>query len=54
FQCTLCPKVYTRKHNLEAHIHSHSNIRPHLCQHDGCTKAFTRKNDLCRHITTVH
>ncbi|KAI8904278.1 hypothetical protein BC831DRAFT_383732, partial [Entophlyctis helioformis] len=49
-----CTKVYTRKYNLDAHMHTHTNMKPYVCMHDGCTKSFARKNDLYRHETTVH
>ena len=47
FQCSLCPKRFTRKHNLTNHKRTHEDERPHQCA--TCGKAFTRKSDRDRH-----
>lgn len=47
FNCHLCPKKFTRKHNLESHIRVHNNEKPFNCT--VCEEKFTRKNDCDRH-----
>lgn len=47
FNCHLCPKKFTRKHNLESHIRVHNNEKPFQCSI--CNEKFTRKNDCDRH-----
>ena len=47
FQCTLCPKRFTRAYNLRSHLRTHTAERPFVCT--VCGKAFARKFDLKRH-----
>lgn len=47
FYCGQCPKTYTRKHNLDAHLRTHSRERPYECA--TCRADFTRKSDRDRH-----
>ncbi|KAI8920731.1 hypothetical protein BC831DRAFT_401226 [Entophlyctis helioformis] len=54
FACSLCDNTYTRKYNLDAHMHSHARTRPFACTVPACTAAFARRNDLTRHTSTVH
>ncbi|KAK7421720.1 hypothetical protein QQZ08_009808 [Neonectria magnoliae] len=47
-QCELCPRSYTRRANLGAHMNSvHLGLRPYACR--TCDKAFVRNNDRRRH-----
>ncbi|KAH8822844.1 hypothetical protein DL96DRAFT_319721 [Flagelloscypha sp. PMI_526] len=48
FRCELCPTDFTAKHNLENHMNSHRNIRPHKCKL-GCGKSFGTAQVLRRH-----
>ncbi|KAG6157841.1 hypothetical protein E4U37_006834 [Claviceps purpurea] len=47
FQCTLCPKRFTRAYNLRSHLRTHTDERPFVCSH--CGKAFARQHDRKRH-----
>jgi transcription factor CRZ1 len=47
FQCTLCPKRFTRAYNLRSHLRTHTDERPFICT--VCTKAFARQHDRKRH-----
>ena len=47
YACTLCPKSFTRNHNLQSHLDNHAGRRRHQCPE--CGKSFTRKSDLKRH-----
>ncbi|RWA12444.1 hypothetical protein EKO27_g2634 [Xylaria grammica] len=53
FPCPDCRKTFTRKANRDAHVRSKYGERPYVC--DICpNKAFTRSNDLRRHIRDLH
>lgn len=47
FQCTLCPKRFTRAFNLRSHLRTHTDERPFVCS--VCGKAFARQQDRIRH-----
>lgn len=47
FQCTLCPKRFTRAYNLRSHLRTHTDERPFVCT--VCGKAFSRQHDRKRH-----
>ena len=50
WQCKLCTKSYTTKHNLVAHILDHCSIKPHLCL--VCGKYFKQLSHLNTHMLT--
>ena len=47
FQCSLCPKRFTRAYNLRSHLRTHTDERPFVCS--VCGKAFARQHDRKRH-----
>ncbi|CAD6505856.1 BgTH12-01343 [Blumeria graminis f. sp. triticale] len=47
FQCSLCPKKFTRAYNLRSHLRTHTDERPFICT--VCSKAFARQHDRKRH-----
>ncbi|RKF78559.1 C2H2 finger domain transcription factor crzA [Golovinomyces cichoracearum] len=47
FQCSLCPKRFTRAYNLRSHLRTHTDERPFICT--VCNKAFARQHDRKRH-----
>lgn len=48
--CKICPKSYTTKHNLVAHILDHGDVKPHLCLL--CGKYFKQLSHLNTHMLT--
>lgn len=50
FPCQHCPKVFKKKYNLESHLTTHSDHRPHQCNE--CDASFARLHDLNRHKKT--
>ncbi|CEJ93516.1 hypothetical protein VHEMI09097 [[Torrubiella] hemipterigena] len=47
YQCDQCQQTFTRRHNLNAHMRSHTDIRNFICS--VCSKAFVRSGDRDRH-----
>lgn len=47
FQCSLCPKRFTRAYNLRSHLRTHTDERSFVCT--VCGKAFARQQDRKRH-----
>ncbi|KXJ92572.1 hypothetical protein Micbo1qcDRAFT_49583 [Microdochium bolleyi] len=52
FNCPHCGKNFTRKAIRDDHVNAHFGERPHQCSL--CDKAFTRANDLRRHVEKRH
>ncbi|KAI8597214.1 hypothetical protein EDD21DRAFT_291838, partial [Dissophora ornata] len=47
FPCHLCPRIFSRKHDLQRHIRVHTGSKPYLCL--SCQRSFARTDALCRH-----
>ncbi|XP_034669812.1 zinc finger protein 568-like isoform X2 [Drosophila subobscura] len=50
FKCTLCPKSYPQKSNLNRHMKLHTGERPYQCSH--CSKSFNQSISLKIHMRT--
>ncbi|XP_057699268.1 transcription factor IIIA-like [Corythoichthys intestinalis] len=49
---TECLAAYNKQWKLDAHMCSHTGIKPHACPQDGCAKSFTSSYHLARHQLT--
>ncbi|KAH9852207.1 hypothetical protein C2E23DRAFT_189650 [Lenzites betulinus] len=50
YTCHLCDQNFTRAYNRDQHIQTvHYLCRPHQCPATGCSKIYSRKDDLWRH-----
>lgn len=47
FVCEACGTAFTKRHNLNSHMVSHSGIKPYACCY--CGKKISRKSDCRRH-----
>ncbi|CAI2170339.1 15240_t:CDS:2 [Funneliformis geosporum] len=48
YQCPMCPRSFSRKHDLQRHIRVHTGVKPYQCP--CCRKAFARTDALRRHF----
>jgi len=55
YNCTECPKKFTREAHLKRHAWTHTNEQPeYRCEVPGCNKSYTRKERLNIHLKHVH
>ncbi|KAG5676497.1 hypothetical protein PVAND_006328 [Polypedilum vanderplanki] len=54
FQCEMCPKSYTRRPQLVAHMVTHRNHTVFHCPRSACNSAFNVSHRLIRHLRNVH
>ncbi|TDL28780.1 hypothetical protein BD410DRAFT_243784 [Rickenella mellea] len=56
YQCAQCPRAFARAYNLKTHMATHDPNRPkpHICPHRACSRSFSRKHDLGRHLVSIH
>ena len=49
-----CTKTFNRPARLTAHLRSHTNERPYVCNYEGCDKAYLTDKHLQTHIKGSH
>lgn len=49
-----CPKTFNRPARLTAHLRSHNNERPFVCEYAGCDKSYIEEKHLKQHIKGTH
>ncbi|KAJ4920365.1 hypothetical protein JOQ06_009985 [Pogonophryne albipinna] len=49
-----CCKAYSRLENLKTHLRSHTGEKPYVCEHEGCSKAFSNASDRAKHQNRTH
>jgi uncharacterized Zn-finger protein len=47
--CKICGKLFQRQEHLIRHFRVHSGEKPFACDFPGCTKRFSRKDNLSQH-----
>ncbi|KAJ2824289.1 hypothetical protein FBU31_004034, partial [Coemansia sp. 'formosensis'] len=50
--CEACDRSFSDSSSLARHRRTHTGVRPYGCDHQGCTKRFTRKTSLRKHMLT--
>lgn len=48
--CKYCGKFFNYRYNFLAHQREHLNIKPFICQYQGCNAAFSSNNSLRQHL----
>jgi uncharacterized Zn-finger protein len=48
YHCDVCPKSFTRNHDLKRHYRKHLGVKPFVCT--SCSKSFTRSDEYKRHV----
>lgn len=54
FQCRYCMKKFMRSNTLNVHLAKHRSKTPFNCPIEGCSKQYTEKGNLTKHIWDRH
>lgn len=54
YQCRFCSKRFVQKEILKRHESIHLEIKTFKCDQDNCTKSFSQKKQLDKHISEIH
>lgn len=49
FKCSQCTAAYTQYERYEIHLRNHKNVKPYICNYEGCNKVFNEKGNLKTH-----
>ena len=49
FRCSICSKMFSRKHTLREHMNIHTNKRPYGCKWPGCKQRFNDPSNKRAH-----
>ncbi|KAJ2078279.1 hypothetical protein H4R24_004587 [Coemansia sp. RSA 988] len=50
--CEACDRSFSDSSSLARHRRTHTGVRPYGCEHSGCSKRFTRKTSMRKHMLT--
>lgn len=50
YECGVCSRTFPKSGKLNQHMRIHTGERPYICDHPGCTKRYSRRDHLTRHV----
>ncbi len=54
FECHVCGKRFMRINTLNVHLRKHQSEKPYRCPFEGCSKQYTEKGNLQKHLDKYH